>query len=85
MSLFLIPVFIYIGSPTTTIDEVVDKSPAKEASLQSGDKIKEINGEILTDDLEDLLKYKGSVFCFMSCASIYHIEEKFINLLKNSV
>ena len=43
--LFLIPVFIYIGSPTTTIDEVVDKSPAKEASLQSGDKIKEINGE----------------------------------------
>lgn len=46
--LFLIPVFIYIGSPTTTIDQVVDKSPAKEASLQSGDKIKKINGEEIT-------------------------------------
>ena len=38
--LFLIPVFIYIGSPTTTIDQVVDKSPAKEAKWRKDKKNK---------------------------------------------
>lgn len=46
--LFLIPVFIYIGSPTTTIDQVVDNSPAQVANLQKGDTIKEINGVKIT-------------------------------------
>lgn len=62
-----------------------NREKKEDYNIDSDDIIKEINGEILTDDLEELLKYKGSVFCFMSCASIYHIEEKFINLLKNSV
>ena len=62
-----------------------NREKKEDYNIDSDDIIKEINGEILTDDLKDLLKYKGSVFCFMSCASIYHIEEKFINLLKNSV
>ncbi|MEG0051182.1 MAG: RIP metalloprotease RseP [Terrisporobacter sp.] len=43
--IFLIPVFIYIGSTTTTLDTVVDKSPAMKASLQKGDTIKEIDGK----------------------------------------
>lgn len=46
--LFLIPVFIYIGSPTTTIDEVVENSPAQIATLQSGDIIKKIDGKEIT-------------------------------------
>ena len=46
--LFLIPVFIYIGSPTTTIDEVVENSPAQIATLQSGDTIKKIDGKEIT-------------------------------------
>lgn len=43
--IFLIPVFIYIGSPTTTLDEIVDKSPAQRANLQKGDIIKEVDGK----------------------------------------
>ena len=46
--IFLIPVFIYIGSPTTTIDQVIDNSPAQAANLQKGDTIKEINGQEIT-------------------------------------
>ncbi len=62
-----------------------NREKKEDYNIDSTDIIKEINGEILTDDLSSLLKYKGSVFCFMSCASIYHIEEKFENLLKKSV
>ena len=62
-----------------------NREKKEDYNIDSDDIIKKINGEILNDDLTDLLKYKDSVFCFMSCASIYHIEEKFINLLKNSV
>ncbi|MGL4913821.1 MAG: RIP metalloprotease RseP [Romboutsia sp.] len=43
--IFLIPVFIYIGSPTTTLDEIVEKSPAQRANLQKGDIIKEVDGK----------------------------------------
>ena len=43
--IFLIPVFIYIGSPTTTLDEIIDNSPAQEANLQKGDIIKSVDGE----------------------------------------
>lgn len=43
--IFLIPVFIYIGSPTTTLDQITDNSPAYEAGLTTGDTIKSINGK----------------------------------------
>lgn len=43
--IFLIPVFIYIGSPTTTLDKVTANSPAYEANLKSGDTIKSIDGK----------------------------------------
>ena len=46
--IFLIPVFTYLGTPTTTIDQVVENSPAQIATLQSGDIIKEINGKKVT-------------------------------------
>ncbi len=42
--IFLIPVFIYIGSPTTKLDQITDNSPAYEAHLKSGDIVKSING-----------------------------------------
>ena len=42
---FLIPVFMYIGSPTTRLDTIVDNSPAMKANLQAGDLVKEINGK----------------------------------------
>ena len=43
--LFLIPVFIYIGSPTTTLDQIIENSPAMEANLHSGDMIKKVDGK----------------------------------------
>ena len=46
--IFLIPVFIYIGSPTTTLDQITDNSPAYEAGLNSGDTIKSIDGKEIT-------------------------------------
>lgn len=60
-----------------------NREKKKDFNIDSDDIIKEINGEILYDNLDILKKYKDSVFCFMSCASIYHIEEKFIEILKN--
>ncbi|MCC3867838.1 RIP metalloprotease RseP [Terrisporobacter mayombei] len=42
--IFLIPVFIYMGSPTTTL-EILDNTPAAKANLQSGDIVKSVNGE----------------------------------------
>lgn len=42
--IFLIPVFIYMGSPTTTL-EILENSPAAKANLQSGDIVKSINGK----------------------------------------
>lgn len=44
-AVILIPVFIFIGSPSTTLREVIDGSPAQVAGLQAGDTIKSINGE----------------------------------------
>ena len=46
--IFLIPVFIYIGSPTTTLDQITENSPAYEAGLNAGDTIKSINGKEIT-------------------------------------
>ena len=46
--IFLIPVFIYIGSPTTTLDQITENSPAYEANLKSGDTIKSIDGNEIT-------------------------------------
>ena len=59
-----------------------NREKKEDFNIDSDDIIKEINGEILYDDISILNKYKGSVFCFMSCASIYHIENEFINELK---
>ena len=42
--IFLIPVFIYIGSPTTTLGEINKNSPAYEANLKKGDIIKSVDG-----------------------------------------
>lgn len=42
--IFLIPVFIYMGSPTTTL-EILDNTPAAKANLQTGDIVKSINGK----------------------------------------
>ncbi|WP_343348150.1 RIP metalloprotease RseP [Terrisporobacter petrolearius] len=42
--IFLIPVFIYMGSPTTTL-EILDNTPASKADLQTGDIVKSINGK----------------------------------------
>lgn len=53
--IFLIPVFIYIGSPTTTLDEIVDNSPAQEANLQKGDIIKSVDGEAI-DSWNDFIE-----------------------------
>lgn len=43
--ILLIPVFIYIGAPTTTLDQITDNSPAYEANLKPGDTIKSIDGK----------------------------------------
>ena len=41
------------------------------------------NGEMIDEESVDkLLKHKDSVIVFMSCASIAHIKEKLINLIK---
>lgn len=47
--ILLIPVFMYIGSPTTTLDTVLDGSPAQKANLQSGDIVKEIDGKVINN------------------------------------
>lgn len=46
--ILLIPVFIYIGAPTTTLDQITDNSPAYEANLKPGDTIKSIDGKDVT-------------------------------------
>lgn len=56
--LLMIIVMYYIGSATTTIDQVVDKSPAMEAGLLSGDRIVSLNGEPMGSwsDIADTLE-----------------------------
>lgn len=44
-AIILVPVFMFIGSPSTTLREVIDNSPAQVAGLKAGDTIKSINGE----------------------------------------
>ncbi|MGL5711778.1 MAG: RIP metalloprotease RseP [Paraclostridium sp.] len=43
-ALILIPVFMFIGSPSTTLREVMDNTPAQVAGLKAGDTITSING-----------------------------------------
>lgn len=43
-AIILVPVYMYIGSPTTTLKEVIDGSVAQKAGIQAGDTITEING-----------------------------------------
>lgn len=59
-----------------------NREKKEDFNIDSDDIIEKVNGEILYDDLNTLKKYEGSVFCFMSCVSIYHIEEKFIEILQ---
>ena len=56
--LLMIIVMFYIGSATTTIDQVVDKSPAMEAGLLSGDRIVALDGVAMKswDDVSDTLE-----------------------------
>lgn len=61
--LLLIPFFMVIGSPTTTIDKVVPKSASQEAGIRPNDKILAIDGTKLKsfDDLSTLVnKSKGN-------------------------
>lgn len=42
-------------------------------------------GELISEDTIDcLLEYKNAVICFMSCASISHLKDKYESLLTNS-
>ncbi|MEG2984795.1 MAG: RIP metalloprotease RseP [Peptostreptococcaceae bacterium] len=43
--IIFIPVFMYIGTPSTTLREVMDNSIAKKAGIEAGDTITEINGK----------------------------------------
>lgn len=58
-----------------------DRERKEDYNIDSEDIIKNVNGTIL-NEAEQLLKYKNNVFCFMSCAGIYHLEEEFIEQLK---
>ena len=49
--------------------EIIEKIPGAE--------------KISIDTVDKLLKHKNAVICFMSCANIYEIENKFEELLKN--
>ena len=43
------------------------------------------NGEIIDEDsVSKLLQYKNAVICFMSCASISHLKDKYEELLKST-
>lgn len=43
------------------------------------------NGEMIDEDsVEKLLKHKNACVCFMSCASIAHIKDKYEELVKNN-
>lgn len=44
-AVLMVPVFMYMGSPITTLNGVVDNSPAQAAGIMAGDKIEMINGE----------------------------------------
>lgn len=59
-----------------------DREKKEDYNIDSDNLIKKINGEILLDDISVLKKYENSVFCFMSCAPIYHIESEFIEILE---
>lgn len=43
------------------------------------------DGEIIDEDsIDKLLKHKNAVICFMSCASISHIKDKYESLIKGT-
>lgn len=43
------------------------------------------NGELIDEEkIENLLDYNDTVICFMSCASIEHLKQKYISLLKGT-
>ncbi|MFR4161108.1 MAG: RIP metalloprotease RseP [Paraclostridium sordellii] len=43
--IILIPVFTYIGTPSTKLKSVIDNSAAQRAGIQAGDTITEVNGK----------------------------------------
>ncbi len=46
-AILLVPVFLYIGSPTTKLGKIMPDTPAQAVGLQVGDKINKINGNLL--------------------------------------
>lgn len=44
-AILLIPVFMYIGTYTTTLERVIPNSPAQTVGIQAGDTVKAINGK----------------------------------------
>lgn len=55
--------------PGVSSDKIIEKIPGAE--------------KISIGTVDKLLKHKNAVICFMSCANIYEIENKFEELLKN--
>lgn len=54
----LIIIAFWSGQPTTTIDKVIDDSPAYEAGIVKGDEILEVDGRKV-EDWDDLLEFIG--------------------------
>lgn len=54
----LIIIAFWSGQPTTTIDKVVENSPAYEAGILQGDKIVEVDGQKV-DDWSDIIEFIG--------------------------
>lgn len=52
--IILIPVFLYMGSPSTTLGQIIPNSPAKTAGLQVGDEILQINN-VKINSWEDIV------------------------------
>lgn len=55
---FLVALFLMIGTPTTSIDTIIDNSPAQKIGLMSGDEIKSINGNKIDsyNEVTDIIK-----------------------------
>lgn len=54
----LIIIAFWSGQPTTTIDKVINDSPAYEAGIVKGDEILEVDGRKV-EDWDDLLEFIG--------------------------
>lgn len=75
------------GADKTYIMDIHSDREKQESypNVNSDKLIKKIRNasKISLDNVEELLKHKGSVYCFMSCTNIYVLEDKFKEILKN--